>query len=239
MLENKIKRVLYFIVVGLILAIIIVIEQPIHTKYICLITILMLACLLIIISILFIHKIWFKISGFIIMALCLGTLINQSPINTKTLNQLYVNQLTSYKNVTYVWGGESGFGVDCSGLPRRSMINALLIYSVTRLNGNSLIQALDYWWNDASALEMLNGYKGRMFVSDMTFTINESEKVSINPGDLAVTANGTHVMVFIDSKHVIQAEPGAGMVIINNVPSENPWLYQDVKLVRWSSLNIF
>ncbi len=239
MLENKMNRILWCLAIFLTLTVCIVILQPLHNKYLCLITLLLFLCLFSVIFVLFKQYKWFKIALPTVALACLGILLNQSKIDSKTLSSLYINQLISFNNVPYVWGGESGFGIDCSGLPRKSLVNALLLYSVSHFNGTAFLKAIDYWWNDASALEMTRGYNGRMTVSDHVFTINESAKLSISPGDLAVTENGVHVMVFLDSKHVIQAEPGAGKVIIHDVPSANSWLQHNVKLVRWSCFDIF
>ncbi len=214
-----------------------VILQPLHNTYLCLATILLIVCLIALVIIIFYKMKWFIITASCLLVLLTGIMINHSTIDKKLLSTLYVEQLHSFHQSPYVWGGESGLGVDCSGLPRKSMINALLLYALYRLNGGALFKAIDYWWHDASAYEMSLSYKERMVVFDDIFTVNKSSHVAVQPGDLAVTKNGTHVMVYLNAQQVIQAEPGAGQVIIDEIPSRNAWLNQSVKLVRWSVLN--
>src|SRR5262245_5411241 len=50
------------------------------------------------------------------------------------LRQEYVNELSKYENVNYVWGGEKRSGIDCSGLIRAGLINANIRQGIIRLN---------------------------------------------------------------------------------------------------------
>ncbi|MEI6178888.1 MAG: hypothetical protein WCS43_18490, partial [Verrucomicrobiota bacterium] len=47
----------------------------------------------------------------------------------------YVERLQAYDGTRYVWGGESAVGIDCSGLPRKSLRDALLEQGWRNANG--------------------------------------------------------------------------------------------------------
>src|SRR3954469_10807657 len=63
----------------------------------------------------------------------------------------YVAGLRRYDGVTYVWGGESFKGIDCSGLIRRGMIDALFCRGVRTGNPGLVRSALSLWWHDCTA----------------------------------------------------------------------------------------
>ena len=70
---------------------------------------------------------------------------------TLELRKNYIQELKHYEGVRYVWGGENMLGMDCSGLPRKALRNALLKTAFTNGNGKYLRYAIKTWWLDASA----------------------------------------------------------------------------------------
>ena len=46
------------------------------------------------------------------------------------LHAAYLQRLQAYKGVRYYWGGENAVGIDCSGLVRRGMIDAVFAQGV-------------------------------------------------------------------------------------------------------------
>lgn len=144
----------------------------------------------------------------------------------------YVQRLRGLAGTAYVWGGEGRLGIDCSGLPRSAMIGSLLEYGIRHVDGVALRRAVDLWWNDASAREMLAGYGGRMTVLPGVYRINQL-RADAQPGDLAVTVGGVHVMAYLGPLQVIQADPGRGEVVLDALPAVNPWYDEPVRLVRW------
>jgi hypothetical protein len=59
----------------------------------------------------------------------------------------------------------------------------------------------------------------------------------VKVGDLAVAAHGLHILAYLGDGRWIQADPNAGKVIIEAVPSKNSWMQGPVKIVRWRVLN--
>lgn len=203
--------------------------QPIHSRLISL-AIVLLALLLVVWAIIQVRRLlrWLVVAVLLVLA---PFALPGSP-DPAEVHAGYLHWLRAYAGTTYVWGGEGRLGIDCSGLPRSAMIGALFSYGVRHLDGVALRRAADLWWNDASAREMLAGYGGRMAVMEGTYRINQL-RGDVQPGDLAVTVGGVHVMVHLDRTTVIQADPGRGLVVTETVPAVDSWYEVPVRLVRW------
>src|SRR5262245_22084547 len=137
------------------------------------------------------------------------------------LRQEYVNELSKYENVDYVWGGEKRSGIDCSGLIRAGLINADIRQGIIRLNPGLVRAGIYLWWNDSSAYELGSGYKDR---AKRIATIKDLEEVDytvIRPGDFVVKADGTHTMAYLSDKIWIEADPGRMKVIKEKIPGSD------------------
>lgn len=223
------KHKILFIITFLILVVALI--QPLHSKRVCL-TILFTSLNAIVLLFFLIKKrVLYCAFGFAIFLFAIPW-VAQRKIEEKTINEMYVKELTFYVNTNYVWGGEGFLGIDCSGLPRSAMIKALYKYGIYYFNGKALTYATNLWWNDASAKEMLSGYKGKLQVEEAEYTIN-SAPPNRQAGDLAITATGLHVMVYLDNKTIIQSDPVREKVVIDNLPSSSMWYEQKVKCAKW------
>ncbi len=178
-----------------------------------------------------------------VLVVCLGAapvallLLPGRPIDARALHADYLARLGSFRGVPYVWGGESRRGIDCSGLPRRALREALVLHGLARLNGRALREAARHWWFDASAKALGDGHRGYTKPVGTAGVLRGLDTELIAPGDLAVTADGLHVLVFLGDKHWLQADPGAGEVIVSDARSDrNIWLDQPVTIRRWSLL---
>jgi len=158
-------------------------------------------------------------------------------MDTGELRTEYLARLKSKKGTTYHWGGESARGIDCSGLPRRSFRDALLIQGLTHANGKAFRKYAEQWWYDTSAESLGLGYRG------FTIDLYKSGKIStmsydgLEPGDLAVTVSGVHVLVYLGGDLWIQADPGIGSVAtLDGRKDKNPWFNQPITMHRWQDL---
>ena len=159
-------------------------------------------------------------------------------IDEGELRQDYVRRMGKLEGTKYFWGGESSRGIDCSGLPRRSLRDALLTYGVKHLNGQAFRQYVEHWWFDASAKALGESY--RNYTSPLGFagTIQEMEYAGLMPGDLAVTTSGVHILAYTGDGKWIQADPGIGAVAtLNGRTDENVWFSTPVTTHRWKLLS--
>jgi hypothetical protein len=149
----------------------------------------------------------------------------------------YLECLRQYEGVRYLWGGESGFGIDCSGLVRRGLMRASLLEGLRTVNPELCRGAFDMWWHDCSARSLRDEYRGwtRRLLSAPG--INRIEADRIVGGDIAVTSDGVHVLVYLGGGEWMEADPGLGKVIRVQAPATgNPWFETAVQILRWRRL---
>lgn len=158
------------------------------------------------------------------------------PADPAALRREYVQCLQGYKGSLYVWGGENRIGIDCSGLVRRGLINANVRLGVITLNPRLFRNAMSLWWNDCSARALRDEYRGLTTRLSNATSINSIAEGSILPGDLAITANGVHVLAYLGGTTWIEADPDELRVITVDTPSKNMWFTTPVQVVRWSQI---
>ncbi|MCP4213616.1 MAG: C40 family peptidase [bacterium] len=177
------------------------------------------------------------------------------PCDPDKLRCLYLENLTNYRGAPYWWGGENDLGIDCSGLLRRARMDALTQLALEDKNPALIRRALENWWFDMSAAAMRDMYRSRTRRICTAPSINDLDHWQILPGDMAVTADGIHVMAFLGNRTWIEADPESGKVIIVKVIAEgegahtrgeplsrlgaissrhNTWFGVPVHLLRWS-----
>lgn len=162
--------------------------------------------------------------------------LHYTPLFAK-LQDSYVAELRSYDGTRYLWGGESRFGIDCSELPRKALRNALLKTGLKEMNRDFLFLALKNWWFDASAKALAQGYRDYCFPLNLAGTVASAPEKSLKPGDLAITDDGMHVMVYLAPDEWISADPGQGKVVIEHPSkSKNPWFTRPVHFFRFTLL---
>ena len=152
------------------------------------------------------------------------------------LTDCYLSSMRSFQGTRYVWGGEGGRGIDCSGLPRRALRDALLDQAL-RGNGRAARMWLEQWWYDTSALAMKEGYRGFTRPTGIAGPLWKMDPALLQAGDLAVTGGGNHVMIHLGGGDWIQSDPGPGKVITGRPDQvDNPWFRSIVSIHRWTVL---
>jgi len=176
--------------------------------------------------------------GISLLAVTFASLPRRVGSDTERLRQEYVVRLQHYEGVKYFWGGENGLGIDCSGLVRRGLINALFQRGVRTGDGGSIRDAADLWWHDCTASALGAGNGGQTVSVLDTPSVNALDHSSIVPGDLAVTSDGIHIMAYLGENRWIEADPAAGRVITVTAPSkDNGWFATPMRIVRWKRLD--
>lgn len=180
----------------------------------------------------------FRITLFGLMAAILVLAWPIHTIDQQLLRQQYVSRLQSYQGTRYVWGGETAWGIDCSGLMRRSLIDSILRATIISRNPGLLRTAFDVWWNDCTARDLSLGYGGRTVPIGTASSLNEFDASGLQPGDMAIVDDGIHVLACLGEKTWIEANSSSHRVIIDQVPdTNNVWLQKPAVIVRWSLLD--
>ncbi len=154
-------------------------------------------------------------------------------VDATRVRQGYVKSLQSFVGTRYVWGGENRLGIDCSGLVRRGLINALMTEGVLAFNPRAVRASLFIWWNDTSARALRDQH---LQMTDKICTVqslNHFDHTGLRPGDLAATAEGVHVMAYLGDERWIEADPAFAEVVILHKGENDQWLQTDVELLRW------
>ena len=185
------------------------------------------------------HRIWRILGIAAPIPILLFLALPGRPMDAETLSASYVKCLDSYRGSPYVWGGENRLGIDCSGLVRRGLIKASAVRGIREGNPAYLRFALYLWWHDCTARALGDGAFG---LTDPLFEAPDVNSLvrhpMLEPGDLAVTADGVHVMAFLGNRRWIEADPGAMKVLIVEIPDpSNTWVTRPAKIVRWRVLS--
>lgn len=175
--------------------------------------------------------------GLLVLAVLFLALPASPPNNRDGLRTAYAEAMQSYLGCPYMWGGEGRFGIDCSGLVRRGMEDALVQQGLLHLNPFLVRQGLSLWWHDTTAREIGRGYVGRTHIVTNCRSLNELDHSLLRPGDMAVTTSGVHVMGYIGNKTWIAADPDAEKVVTFTIPEkDNAYFLSPMNIVRWRIL---
>ena len=177
---------------------------------------------------------------FLCLAITVGAgslvLLPARAIDTDAVRTAYIRSMQSYQGTIYLWGGETHLGIDCSGLIREGLIEAETKEGIRTQNVVLLRKAASLWWNDASAKAMSEEYQGRTHKLTDSHSLNEADYAHLQPGDLAVTGGGQHILAYTGEKTWIEADPKAMKVVSVKAPSNDGWFVQQVTLLRWRIL---
>ena len=158
-------------------------------------------------------------------------------IDPAKLRDRYVATMRGLEGTPYVWGGESHRGIDCSGLPRRALRDALLENGLQQANGAAFREWARQWWFDTSAKALGENYRDFTRPTGVSGKLRDLDFSKLVHGDLAITADGRHVMIYLGNGEWIQADPGPFKVSIGKPATDpNPWFDTMVNIQRWTIL---
>jgi len=156
--------------------------------------------------------------------------------NRDSIRERYVAGLSANEGLPFIWGGESRFGTDCSGLVRKEFVNALMSEGIFTLNPGLIRNGMYIWHYDCNARSLRDGYKDFTYQVRSFSCVNRIKDTDLLPGDLVVMEDGDHVMAYIGDNKWIEADPDKLNVLCITTPSDNPWFKFPVKIVRWNCL---
>ncbi len=157
-------------------------------------------------------------------------------IDRSRLRAAYVESLQGYDGIRYVWGGEGFRGVDCSGLVRTALVDADFREAARTLNPALAREGLDLWWHDASARELVDGTQRQWTVRLANDATLKNASAMVQAGDLAVTADGSHVLAYMGGGKWIQADPDTLKVMELDAGAVSGWWIVKVIPCRWRCL---
>lgn len=164
-----------------------------------------------------------------------GVLAGRMP-DPERLATAYRARLLAFRHTHYVWGGETHVGIDCSGLARIALCEAMLCEGVRTANPRLLGPVLwRFWWQDISARAIRDGNFGYTSVLGYVPALAGYPAAELQPGDLAVTDGGGHVLIFVGDRRWIEANASDGTVVVStaNRDSQRCYFNMPMTLVRW------
>jgi cell wall-associated NlpC family hydrolase len=167
-----------------------------------------------------------------LVPLVISTSHKPGPTDIGRLRARFVERLSSYDGVRYVYGGENHRGIDCSGLVRAAMISALFEEAFASTDPNLMRQAFLLWWRDTNAIQLGKGAKGLTLPIGETSPLAMSAADNVRPGDLAVTTSGSHVLASLGDGRWIEADPDLARVHVIEL-ARSHLADQEVLLVTW------
>lgn len=182
---------------------------------------------------------WIFPTIFFLTLLVLWCVLGNKPPDHEALRGAYTNRLNAYIGAPFAWGGEAETGVDCSGLARASLWQAMVRQGVKGFNPRLLgPQLWRFWWRDMTAKDMDEGKYGYTKVVGYASKLAGYDTSQLKIGDMAIS-HKQHVMVYCGNGDWIEASPIDKKVVINKAParSKRVWFNQPVMFVRWRILD--
>jgi hypothetical protein len=175
---------------------------------------------------------------FFLLLFVLWDVVGSKAPDAEALRQVYYYRLQAYIGTPFRSGGETDLGVDCSGLARAALWQAMSWEGVKEFNPRLLGTELwQFWWRDLSAADIADGKYGYARTIGHAPKLAGYDTTYLEVGDMAV-AGKSHVMIYYGSEQWIEASPVDGRVVVIKAPASSRRRYFNVpvKLVRWRIL---
>lgn len=169
-----------------------------------------------------------------VFAVTAGILASKPP-DVEMLREAYMRRLSDFEGTRYVRGGETQSGVDCSGLARGALAEAMLKQGITQANPRLIGPTFwKFWWRDMSAQDIGDGKYGYTRVIGDARKLAGYDTSKLLPGDMAI-ARGIHVLIYYGKGRWIEANPDEQKVVVNTAlaGSKRGWFNTPATLVRW------
>ena len=176
---------------------------------------------------------------FFIALFVVWVVLADRPPHVEMLRSTYIKRLHKFEGVSYIRGGETTSGIDCSGLARSALWQAMIIEGGREFNPELLgLKFWKFWWRDLSADAIYRGDYGYTAAIGSAAKLAGYDTSDLQPGDMAVANAGIHVLIYVDKGEWIEASPDDKKVVINKAPanSKRRWFNVPVTFVRWKIL---
>lgn len=172
---------------------------------------------------------------FFAVLLALWVVLGSKAPDVDALRNGYVKELKNQVGRGYVFGGENNAGIDCSGLARVALWQAMLKEGIREFNPYLLGPTLwKFWWRDMTTGNIGESRYGYTVELGREDKLAGADFSGYQRGDMAVVGN-SHVLIYIGNDQWIEATPEDGKVVINkaDADSKRPHFNTRVKLMRW------
>jgi hypothetical protein len=146
-----------------------------------------------------------------------------------------------YEGTRYAWRGEGRFGVDCSGLVRRGIIEGLAWQGLTTVNPHLLRLSVAIWWRDLSPKEMADGSVRTLRKVCDTPALDALKDKNLHMGDFALTRDGAQVLAYVGEHVWMEADPEPGkkkVIRLRLGKDKSAWFQTPVDVLRWRCLEL-
>ncbi len=100
-----------------------------------------------------------------------------------------------------------------------------------------LRDSLSLYWHRTTARVIGEGFASRTVPVTLCTSLNALDYSLVQPGDMAVTSGGDHVMAYLGDRTWIAADPGVGKVATFTIPEQkNTYFFTPMRIVRWNIL---
>lgn len=176
----------------------------------------------------------------VVIVLFVAAIFFEGNPDRERLRSAYRAELSNYRGSHYIWGGETHTGIDCSGLARVAFWKAISFEGVKQFHARLLgPENWLFWWRDLTAADFAAEKYGYTVPIGKIDQLADYDPKKLRVGDMAVTADGIHVLIYYGNSEWIEANPSDRGVVVNRADpgSKRYWFHCPVTLVRWWLLN--